>query len=202
VGDLWPNVELGFSRDLPNAALRVAGYRRLATANPETKPFGIGSSLDAMLLGRDDGVYFRSWGGEFELHPAPSGAQGFEGRVFVEWQRAADKETDASLAHAIDHHQLFDPNIPADRAQEVGAALMLHGARGVSTRGVTIGASLTMDEAIGTFDYARVSLTTRLTTPLPAHLLGAVELGAGTTGGRPPVQGLLVPGRARDAARL
>ena len=42
---------------------------------------------------------------------------------------------------------------------------------------------------LGTYEFARTSLTTRLTAPLPRRLLAAVELAAGATGGDAPVQG-------------
>lgn len=189
MADVWPNVELGIGSESPNLSLRVAGYRRLAAANPEAKPFGIGNSLGALVLGRDDGVYYRSWGGEVLLRPAATATQNYQLRLYAEWQRPAAKETDVSLPHLLRSSHLFDSNIPADTAREFGAALTLRGARGVSTRGVTIGAEWTMDAALGTFDYARTSLTTRLTGPLPARLLGALEVAGGMTGGDAPLQG-------------
>lgn len=189
MADVWPNVELGIGSESPNVSLRVAGYRRLAAANPEAKPFGIGNSLGALVLGRDDGVYYRSWGGEVLLRPAATATQNYQLRVYAEWQRPAVKETDVSLPHLLRSSHLFDSNIPADTAREFGAALTVRGARGVSTRGVTIGAEWTMDAALGTFDYARTSLTTRLTGPLPARLLGALEVAGGMTGGDAPLQG-------------
>ena len=188
--DWWPNLELGVEHTTPDVSLRVAGYRRLAAANPDARPLGIGNSLDALLLGRDDGVYYYSWGGELLLRPAPTAARTYEWRVFAEWQRAADKETDLSLPHLVRDRHEFRPNIVADAAREFGSSLTLRGARGVSTRGVTVGAELTMAASLGTWEYARTSLTTRLTAPLPRRLLAAVELAAGATGGDAPVQGL------------
>jgi len=188
-GDVWPNVELGIGRESPDVSLRVAGYRRLAAANPEAKPFGIGNSLGALVLGRDDGVYYRSWGGEILLKPAATAPQSFQLRFYGEWQRPAVKETDVSLPHLFHSDHLFDSNIAAEPAREFGASLTVRGARGVSTRGLTIGAEWTMDAGAGTFDYARTSLTSRLTAPLPGRLLGALEVAGGMTGGDAPIQG-------------
>lgn len=187
--DAWPNLELGLGRETRDLTLRLAGYRRLAAANPDTRPLGIGNSLSALLLGRDDGEFFRSWGGELVVRPAATAAQSYVWRLFVEWQRAADKGTDLSLPHLLHDAHEFRSNITADAARELGTSLVLRGARGVSTRGTTVGAELVMDAHLGTFDYARASLTTRLTAPLPARLLGAIELAAGATGGAAPVQG-------------
>jgi len=189
-GDLWPNAELDVGRESPTVSLRIAGYRRLAAANPDAKPLGIGNSIGALVLGRDDGVYYRSWGGEVLLRPAATAVQNYQLRFYVEWQRPALKETDISLPHLFHSNHMFDSNIAADTAREFGAALTVRGAHGVSTRGLTIGAEWTMDAALGTFDYARTSLTMRLTTPLPGTLLGAIEVAGGMTGGAAPVQGL------------
>jgi hypothetical protein len=188
--DRWPNVEVGVEHPGSDVSLRVAGFRRLAAANPDTRPLGIGNSLGALLLGRDDGVYYYGWGGELLLRPAPTAARSYEWRLFAEWQRPADKETDLSLPHLLRDRHEFRPNVRADVAREFGTALTLRGARGVSTRGVTVGAELTMAANLGTYEFARTSLTTRLTAPLPRRLLGAVELAAGATGGDAPVQGL------------
>ena len=186
--DWWPNLELGVGHETPDVSVRLAGYRRLAAANPDARPLGIGNSLGALVLGRDDGVYYRSWGGELLLRPVSTAARSYEWRVFAEWQRPADRETDLSLPHLLRKRHLFRPNITADPAREFGASLLLRGARGVSTRGVTIGAELSMAASLGTYDFARTSLTTRLTAPLPNRLLGAVELAAGATGGPAPTQ--------------
>lgn len=190
VGDGWPNLELGIGHETPGVTLRLAAYRRLAAANPDTRPLGVGNSLAALTLGRDDGMYFRSWGGELLVRPLPTAAPSYEWRVFAEWQRSAAKETDFSIPHAIHDDHVFTPNVIAAAAREFGTSLVIRGSHGVSAHGVTVAAELAMDAHVGTFDYARAGLTTRLTMPLPKRLIGAVELAAGTTGGEAPVQGL------------
>jgi hypothetical protein len=189
-GDGWPNLELGLGHETPYVRLRLAGYRRLAAANPDTKPLGIGNSLSALFLGRDDGLYYRSWGGELFVRPVPSAAQSYQWRVFAEWQRPAEKGTDVSLAHYLSSSHRFGSNIVAQAAREFGTALVIRGAKGVSTRGATIGGELSLDAAMGTFDYGRASLTTRFTLPFTHQLLTGLELAAGTTGGDAPVQSL------------
>ena len=190
LADGWPNLELGVGHETPYLSLRLAAYRRLAAANPDSRPLGIGNSVAALTLGRDDGMYFRAWGGEVFVRPLPTAAPSYEWRVFVEWQRAAARETDFSLPHLVRDRHRFGDNITAAAARDVGTSLVVRGSRGVSTHGVTVGAELVMDAHLGTFDYARAGLTTRLTAPLPGRLIGAVELAAGTTGGDSPVQRL------------
>jgi len=188
--DGWPNLELGLGHETPHVNLRLAAYRHLAAANPDTKPLGIGNSLGALFLGRDDGLYVRSWGGEIIVRPVATAAQSYQWRVFAEWQRPAEKGTDVSVAHFLDSGHLFGGNISALAARQFGTALVIRGAKGVSTQGATIGGELFMDAALGTFEYARAALTARLTLPLSQRLLTGLELAAGTTGGDAPVQGL------------
>jgi len=188
VGDLEPNGELGVGRETPDLRFRLAGYRRLAVANPATRALGVGNSLGALLLGRDDGAYFRAAGAEFTVQPAATAPQSFTWRLYAEHQSGAEKETDASFAHLLRKAHLFPDNITAARADQVGAALTLHGERGQNPAGVRAGADLSMDASVGTYAFARVALTTRLTLPLPGRLLGAVEAAAGTTGGAVPAQ--------------
>jgi hypothetical protein len=188
--DGWPNLELGLGHETPDVQLRAAAFRRLAAANPDTKPLGIGNSLGALILGRDDGLYYRSWGGELVVSPVSTASRSYRWRVYAEWQRSADKGTDLSFPNLLNDRHRFGANIAAQAAREFGTALVLRGARGVSTQGATVGAELTMDAALGSFDYARASLTTRLTLPLSQRLLTGLELAAGTTGGDAPVQGL------------
>jgi hemolysin activation/secretion protein len=124
------------------------------------------------------------------VRPVFTAAQSYQWRVYAEWQRSADKGTDLSLPHLFNDRHRFGPNIVAPAAREFGTALVLRGAKGVSTQGATVGAELAMDAAWGSFDYARTSLTTRLTVPLSERLLTGLELAAGTTGGDAPAQGL------------
>jgi hemolysin activation/secretion protein len=124
------------------------------------------------------------------VRPLPTAAPSYEWRVFAEWQRPAAKETDLSIPHLVRQRHSFRDNITAARARDVGTSLVLRGSRGVSTHGVTVAAELVLDAHLGTFEFARAGLTTRLTAPLSGRLIGALELAAGTTGGAAPVQRL------------
>jgi len=189
VANLQPHLELGVTRETPEVNYRVAGFRRLAVANPATRALGVGNSLGALVLGRDDGGYYRAAGAELLVQPAATAAQSFSWRVFVEHQWQAVKETDASLAHLVRGAHIFPDNVAAQRADEVGAALTVRGVQGGDPMGRRIGADLSMDAAVGTFAFARIALGARAAVPLPAHLLGAVEAAAGTSGGTVPAQG-------------
>ena len=192
VSDLWPNVEAGIGHEGAEIRWRLAGYRRLTAANPDNRPLGVINSAQSLLLGRDDGQYFRTWGGEVILRPALTLPQAFEFRIYGEAQRAADKTTDFSLRHLINSSHDFTGNFSAVPATQFGAALTLRGAKGISSRGVTLGAELALDANAGDYKYGRASLTTRVTVPLGSALVGALEVAGGVTGTTTtasPVQG-------------
>ncbi len=188
LADLEPNAELGIGRETPDVKYRFAGYRRLAVANPTTRALGFGNSLGALLLGRDDGAYYRAAGVELLVLPAATAAQSYTWRVYAEHQWGAGKETDASFPHLLHDSHLFPDNIVAQRVDQVGAALTLRGERGHDPARLRVGADLGMDAAVGTVAFARIALTLRAAGPLPGHLLGAVEAAAGTSSGPVPAQ--------------
>jgi hypothetical protein len=188
LADGEPDVEAGLTRETGTARLRLAGYRRLAGVDPAARALGFGNSLGALLLARDDGDYYRATGLELTGAPSVTAAQQFTWRVFAERQRRAMKRTDFSLAHALDGDQVFRPNIAADSADQLGAAIAFHAQRGFDPEAPRWGADLTVDGGAGTFGFVRVSGAVRLATPLAPRLAGAVEVAGGISAGRVPVQ--------------
>jgi len=182
VSDLWPNLDAGVGHEGTELRWRLAGYRRLTAANPDNRPLGVINSAMGLMFGRDDGQYFRTWGGEATLRPAATLPQTFELRFYGEAQRNAEKTTDWSIPHLINSAHEFSGNFSAASATQFGMAMTLRGSRGISARGVTVGAQLDMDADVGTYQYARASLTARLTAPLGSRLVGAIEVAGGATG--------------------
>jgi hypothetical protein len=182
-----PGVEVGLTRPASWAGFRLAGYRRLAAANPETRPFGVINSFSALLLGRDDGEYFRALGVELAAAPAPTRGDWWRVRTYAERQRPADVETDASLPRAWDGGFAFRPNIVAEAADQIGAVLALRGSRALGPH-VVLAGDVTVEGSTGTFDFGRYAVSVRATLPLGGPAL-AVEAAAGTSSGTVPVQG-------------
>ncbi|MEO7683741.1 MAG: hypothetical protein ABIU86_07355, partial [Gemmatimonadaceae bacterium] len=58
--DLTPTGELGLSRTDGRNTIGIGAYRRLSSANDFADPFSFGSSLSAVLFGRDEGFYYRT----------------------------------------------------------------------------------------------------------------------------------------------
>jgi hypothetical protein len=160
-------------------------YRRLDAANPETRPFGFINSFNAFFLARDDGEYFRTWGGELTGTNPNSGW--WKARAYVEHQWDAQVETHASIPNLFNDANQFRPNIVAARADQVGGSLTLRGSRVVS-RVITVGADVTVDGGTGDFDFGRGQLATRATVAGPGPVIWGIEGAAGTSGGVPPLQ--------------
>ena len=64
--DREPNVELTLARSNLTTTVRGRVYNRLVVANDWGNPLSFGSSLAALLFGRDEGFYYRSTGAELE----------------------------------------------------------------------------------------------------------------------------------------
>ena len=188
LSDGEPDLEAGLVRETGTARFRLAGYRRLAAVDPTAHSLGIGNSLSALLLGRDDGDYFRASGAEVTIVPAVTLPQRFALRFYAERQRRALQRTDFSLPHAVHDDHVFRPNITADSADQVGAALLVRTQRGIDPERPQWTADVTLDGGAGTFGFGRASTTLRVTTPLGGRVAGALELGGGMSGGRVPVQ--------------
>lgn len=178
-----PDVEVGLRRESAERRLRLAGYRRLAAANPLEHPLGVGNSLGALLWGRDNGDYFRATGVELLGAPPRSERQWLEWRLFAEHQGPVAAETEFSVFGD------FRPNLTADRADQLGAAVTLRPFADRSVLGVRWGTALGLDASAGTFRFARPSLTLRGAATL-GPLAAALEGAAGTSFGDVPVQSL------------
>ena len=188
LANLEPDADLALRHESGTAQWRLAGYYRLAAADPGTRPLGVGNSLASLLLGRDDGEYFRAGGIELLAAPAATLAQNVELRLYGERQRAVNKETDFSLPHAFDRDHRFRPNITAQAAEQLGVAMTVRGSRRVGSDAATLGAEVTVEGSAGTFGFGRAALTVHATAPLPQGLVLGVETAGGTSAGRVPLQ--------------
>ena len=182
------DLEAGVVRETGGARLRAAAYYRLTDVDPTAHSLGIGNSLGSLLLGRDDGDYFRAGGAEVTIVPPVTLPQGFVVRLYAERQRVALKHTDFSLPHVLHGDHVFRSNITADSADQLGASVTLRAQRGIDPARSQWTTDVTLDASAGTFGIVRGSGSLRLTAPLGPRLVGAVELAGGTSAGTVPVQ--------------
>ena len=188
VSDAEPDLQAGLVHETSSSKFRLAAYHRLAAVDPTARSLAIGNSLGALILGRDDGDYFRATGAELTIVPSLTLAQRFSIRLYTERQRPALKRTDVSFAHALNQQHVFRPNILAASANQLGAALIFRAQRGIDPEHTQWSTDVTIDGGTGTYDFGRASATLRLTTPLAGHLAGAVEIAGGTSAGHVPIQ--------------
>jgi len=182
------DVDGGIVRETGNARMRLGGYYRLTAVDPTARSLGIGNSLNALVLGRDDGDYFRAAGAEVTIAPPVTLPQRYTIRLYAEQQRFAKKWTDFSLPHAIKNDHVFRPNITADSANQFGASVTLRAQRGIDPAQPQWMADVTLDGALGTYQFGRVSSTLRVTAPLGPRIAAGLELGGGMSDGVVPVQ--------------
>jgi hypothetical protein len=185
--DLTPTGELGLSRSDGRNTIGIGAYRRLASANDFADPFSFGSSLSAILFGRDEGFYYRTAG--VELTGARNDSTSGTWRLFAEHHGDVRKRTDFSLANTFGSKG-FTENIRATRGNVLGLALEKHGSRGLDPHGLRTFGSVKVEGAAGDFDYARGMFDATVTHGLGKRFDGAFTLGAGTSAGSVPVQRL------------
>jgi hypothetical protein len=185
VADLSPNGELWLNRTDGRHTIGAGVYRRLVASNDWGDPLGFSSSVSALLFGRDEGFYYRTWGAELKGEKADGifntwrlfGEQHFDATVHSEWSVAHPGGVKGDLI-----------NIDALNGSIVGLGLGHHSSHGLDPHGFRALTDLKVEGATGTFDYARGSLQTTLSHGLGRALDGALTVGAGTSGGRLPIQ--------------
>lgn len=188
VSERAPRATLSIEHRSPRRELRFSTYRRLEPLDAVFDPRGFANSINALVLGRDDGDYFDAWGAELVGRPAPSRRPTYEWRLFAERHRPLDAHTDFSLLGLFSDRDVFRPAFPADSADLLGAALTLRAVRGLDPAGFRWGVETTVEAATGTFRYARPSTTLLLSGPVLGRWIGSLEAAAGTTLGHAPAQ--------------
>jgi len=184
VADLSPNGELWLDRTDGRRTVGVGLYRRLVAANDWGDPLGFSSSLSALLFGRDEGFYYRTWGAE--LKGTKSYGLIDEWRLFGEQQFDATVHTEFAVAHPGGVKGDLT-NIDAVNGNVVGLAVAHHSSIGLDPHGFRALTDLKLEGATGTFDYSRGLLQTTLSHGL-GGLDAALTLGGGTSGGHLPLQ--------------
>jgi hypothetical protein len=147
VADLEPNVELGLARTNLTKTIRARAYNRLVAANDWGNPLSFGSSVSALLFGRDEGFYYRASGAEIEY--AREQGTLWKWRVFAERERTAAVDNTFSLGAR------FIPNLTAQRASFAGTSFRVNHTHGLDPNGFRVFTDLRLESAIS--DSANVA---------------------------------------------
>jgi hypothetical protein len=190
IADLHPNGTIEITRETIERRVSVLGYHELTSIDERARNFGIGNSLLAATIGRDDGDYYRRTGGTLEWTPPTSQRRTFRVRGYAEYHEGVEAETSFALFHATSDTWAFRPNIAADDGWEYGGSLEVTPSWGSDPNLAQGGLDLLVQGGTGDFEYARSSLGGHVVLPLPARLRFAVEAAAGTTWGTPSTQRL------------
>lgn len=180
IADLMPRAELGVVVPAHRQSWRLAAYHRLAPAGTRVRPLALGNSLSALVLGRDDGMYYQTSGAELRISPPEGSTARYGIRLYAEHQGPVDRATEFSLAQ-LAGGRLFRENIRAERADQLGLQGSAAVNRGLDPTGYRWGAAFQVTAETGSYTFLRPGLTLRGSTPLPGRLVGAVELAGGTT---------------------
>lgn len=180
VADREPNAELSFARSTLSRSISLTGYNRLVSANDWGNPLSFGSSVSALLFGRDEGFYYRASGAE--LSWTSQRFASLDWRFFGEQQRTAMQRTSYSVGGA------FAPNIVAATGASFGAGVHWLSAHGDDPRGFRTLSDVRVEAAGGDSSYGRAAADLTVSSGLPMRLAAALTLAGGTSVGQLPPQ--------------
>jgi hypothetical protein len=183
------NAELGIARSNLSHTLGVTGYNRLVSASDWGDPLSFGSSLSALLYGRDEGFYYRASG--VELTGANARGTRYEWRLFAEDERSAAVENTWSFGAR------FVPNLTARSGAYAGGGLRVRGSHGEDPQALRVTSDLRFEAAASRDSaYGRAAAEFTVSDAL-GPLAGAITLSGGSSVGALPAQRLWYLGGAQ-----
>ena len=190
LADLQPNGEATIRRSNSRSEVRATAFRRLAASNEWGDPFSIGPSAVALVFGRDDGLYYRTLGGEIGgvFRPSREGTV-WSWRVYAQREDSAPVRTQRSFANVINGLQ-FTPNIQATAGHFEGATLVAMRGWGSNPQGTTAAGLFRAEAAVGTGQFGRGSAELTLSQGLDRKTSASLTGSAGSSFGDVPVQRL------------
>jgi hypothetical protein len=184
-GDQQINGELGVDRSNGRTTYKLNAYRRLVSANDWGTPLTFSSSLPALVNGRDEGVYFRSWGGE--LVRTSDRSRQLDLRLFAEEQWTARVTTRFSIFGG-QHDKSFGPNLTAQRGLYAGASMRVRDSWGIAPRGWKALMDLRIEGAGGESQYGRGALDFTVSHPIAGPISFGLTAAGGASVGDLPAQ--------------
>ncbi len=187
VADREPNLEVTGARTDLRRTLAVSVYNRLVSAGDWGNPLSTGSSISALLFGRDEGFYYRATGVELSSAPNQGGSLNHTWSLFLEQERNAEQRTTFSFARAVNGSQ-FEPNITTQRALWVGGRTRVTQSIGEDPRGFRLFNDLRLEAARGdTGTYGRAALDVTASHGIK-NGAAALTVAGGTSFGTLPLQ--------------
>jgi hypothetical protein len=180
----FPEGELNLTPAGGSGQPRFSLYRRLTAANEWDDPLGLGNSLSALLLARDDGLYFRAKGLELV-----GGNGGLSWRAFAERQTAARRHVNFTLPALFSRKLLSDRPLAAEAGTSYGVAVRARRLLALSGPW-RLGSDARLELATGDAAYGRAAWDVTGMRPIRRGLEVALTAGLGGSAGRLPIQRL------------
>ena len=178
------NGEFALSRSNGRATIRGSVYRRLQASDDWGNPLSFGASLASLFYARDEGAYYRAWGGELTRTPVETG--GIEWRIFGE-QQWGDSVHSRWTLFGGGNDVRFIPNPMATRVTHAGVALRKRDQWGLNPDGFRLMTDLRAEAAGGDSNYVRGLFDVTMTGAF-SRVAGALTLSAGAAEGALPPQ--------------
>jgi hypothetical protein len=178
------NGELAVWRSNGRRTIRGAVYRRLQASDDWGNPLSFGASLAGLLYARDEGAYYRAWGGEITSTPVAPGA--IEWRLFGE-QQWGDSVHSRWTLFGGGGDTRFIPNPMAIRTTHAGVGMRMRPQWGLNPDGFRTMMDIRAEVAGGDSTYGRGLADLTFTLPVSRLNLG-LTLSAGSSAGALPPQ--------------
>jgi len=182
MADFEPNGELTLARTNMTTTIRGRVYNRLVSVRDWGNPLSFGSSLSALLFGRDEGFYYRASGAEIEWE--------HDRNALVTWKLFAERERDADVENSWSLGPRFIPNIEARDGGFAGGAMRIVHMKGLDPNGFRVFTDLRLEGAMSdsaSAPYGRGALDLTLSRGL-GYVASALTLSGGSSLGALPTQ--------------
>lgn len=184
------NGEAALWRSNGRSELRASVYRRLQASDDWGNPLSFGASLSSLFYARDEGAYYRAWGGELTRAPLETG--GIEWRVFGE-QQWGDSVHSRWTLFGGGNDTRFIPNPMASRVTHIGASMRKRDQWGINPDGFRLMSDFRAEVAGGDSNYVRGLFDMTATTSF-WRVATALTVSAGAADGALPPQRLFYLG--------
>ena len=185
-GDQTPYASAFLARGSEERRWTLSGYRQLATMGDWSRAFSFSKSVENILAGSDHGQYYRSTGGAL-THLRVGRRTRTTLAAFAERHSPVQVESSFFLLDPVLNREVA-PLQQADEVSLRGVRGEMRWFAGIDPNGLIVSGQLLAEAGTGDADYQRAAASVALSHPLTSGVVGAVEVGGGTTWGDPVLQ--------------